>query len=454
MSRVATSAGALLLDSGPMVSCPSCGRDNPEGFEFCGFCGTSVAAEGRQVRKTVTVVFSDVTGSTSLAERLDPESLRNVMSRYFELARNVLERHGGTVEKFIGDAVMAVFGVPVVHEDDALRAVRAAKELGEALAGLNDGLERSWGARLQIRTGVNTGDVVAGDPSSGQSFVSGDAVNVAARLEQAARSGEILIGADTLRLVKDAVKTEAIDPLSLKGKAEPVPAFRLLQVLPGAPGLVRRLDSPMVGRDGHLHQLLDVFDRAEQGPSCELVTIFGEAGVGKSRLAVELLSQLAQRARVLEGRCLPYGEGITFWPVAEMVKQAAGIDESDPPTGALAKIARLLEGSRDVDASLILGRVGSAIGLGEAQGAIQETFWAVRRLLESLASDHPTVAIFDDIHWAEPTLLDLIDYIAGFSRGSCGAPPLHSTARAPGEPVRLGPRRDRARARPAGRPGV
>ena len=183
-----------ILDPG-MAACPACGRDNPDGFQFCGFCASPLGpAEGHEVRKTVTVLFSDVTGSTALGELLDPESLRTVMSRYFDLARTAVQRHGGTVEKFIGDAVMAVFGVPVVHEDDALRAVRAATEIREGLAALNDELDRGSGVRLETRTGVNSGEVMAGDPSSAQSFVSGDTVNVAARLEQAATAGEILIG--------------------------------------------------------------------------------------------------------------------------------------------------------------------------------------------------------------------------------------------------------------------
>jgi len=406
----------LLLDTRPdMANCPACGRDNPEGFQFCGFCASPlISSEGHEVRKTVTVLFSDVTGSTSLGELLDPESVRNVMSRFFDLARTVVERHGGTVEKFIGDAVMAVFGVPSAHEDDALRAVRAAIELRENLTALNDELDRGSGVRLETRTGVNSGEVVAGDPSSGQSFVSGDTVNIAARLEQAAQPGEILIGAGTLSLVRDAVRVEATEPLQLKGKAEPVPAFRLLDVLAGVPPLARRLDSPIVGRDDELRQVLDAFDRVERSRSCELVTIVGEAGVGKSRLTMEVLSRLAGQATVLEGRCLPYGEGITFWALAEMVRRAAGIDEADPPAHALAKIAGLLNGNDD--AALVRDRVGAAIGLSDATGAIQETFWATRRLLEALAADRPVVAVFDDIHWAEPTLLDLLEYVAGFSR--------------------------------------
>jgi len=399
-----------------VLICPSCEKESPEGFRFCGFCSMPLPlGEGREVRKVVTIVFCDVIGSTSLGERLDPESLRGVMSRYFDVARAALEGHGGTVEKFIGDAVMAVFGVPVAHEDDALRAVRAAFELRESLVELNMELERTWGAHLRVRIGINTGDVVAGDPASGQSFVSGDVVNVAARLEQGAQSGEILIGADTIPLVRGSVRVESVEPLSLRGKAEAVPAFRLLEVAAGAARVARRLDSAMVGRRVELQQLLDAFDRAARGSNCQLVTVVGLAGVGKSRLIRELLTRLADGARVVEGSCLPYGEGITFWPVAEMVKHAAGIEDNDDSGTASEKIGELLQGERE-ETLLIRDRVAATIGLAEAQGGIQETFWAVRRFFEVLAMDRPVIAVFEDIHWAESTLLDLIGYVAGFSQ--------------------------------------
>jgi class 3 adenylate cyclase len=287
-----------------------------------------------EVRKTVTAVFADVTGSTALGERLDPESTRGVMSRYFDEMRSAVERHGGTVEKFIGDAVMAVFGVPVVHEDDALRAVRAAEEMLEVLGGLNAELERDWGARLEIRIGINTGEVVAGDPSSGQSFVTGDTVNVAARLEQAAEPGDILIGEATYRLVRDAVDVKPLEPLELRGKAERVSAFRLLNVTPGAAPFARRLDSPLVGRDEELDRLRRILVEAVTGRACRLATVVGDAGLGKTRLVGELLDREAEGARVLWARCLSYGEGITFWPVAEMVKTAAAIGETDSPEAA------------------------------------------------------------------------------------------------------------------------
>jgi class 3 adenylate cyclase/tetratricopeptide (TPR) repeat protein len=366
-----------------------------------------------EVRKTVTVLFTDVAGSTSMGEHLDPESLRGVMSRYFDEMRSAVEGHGGTVEKFIGDAVMAVFGVPVVHEDDALRAVRAASQMREALASLNAELERDWGARLQIRTGINTGEVVAGDPSGGQSFVTGDAVNVAARLEQAAEPGEILIGRETHRLVRDAVLVEPVDALQLKGKADRIPAFRVLDVTPGAPSFARRLDSPIVGREEELSLLVRVLEDAAEQRACRVATIVGEAGLGKSRLVNELVIRAAARARTLWGRCLPYGEGITFWPVAELVKAAAGIGELESPEEARSKVRGLTAGVED--GADIADRVAAAIGLGEGTGEIQETFWAVRRLLEVLARDLPLIVVFEDIHWAEPTFLDLLQYVARFS---------------------------------------
>jgi class 3 adenylate cyclase/tetratricopeptide (TPR) repeat protein len=366
-----------------------------------------------KARKTVTALFADITGSTALGERLDPESLREVITRYFDQARTVIERHGGTVEKFIGDAVMAVFGVPVAHEDDALRAVRAGDDLRKALDRLNEELEGAWGVRLQARIGVNTGEVIVGDPSSGESFVTGDAVNVAARLEQFAEPGEILIGEETRRLILDAVITEPAGPLSLKGKSDPVTAHRLLEVRPGAAPHARRLDSPLVGRDAELAQLEKAFGEVVGTPACGRVTVVGEAGVGKSRLVAELVGELSGRALVLFGRCLPYGEGITFWPIAEAIRAAAGISDRDSPEEARARIASLVKGSED--AGLVADRVSAVLGLSETGGDIHEMFWAVRRVLESLARDTPLVLVAEDVHWAEPTLLDLIDYLVEFS---------------------------------------
>ena len=354
-------------------------------------------------RRTVTVLFADVADSTPLGERLDPESLRRVMSRYFERTCSVLERHGGTVEKFIGDAVMAVFGIPELHEDDALRAVRAATELREALARLNDELERELGVRIGMRVGVNTGEVVAGDGTGGQMLVTGDPVNVAKRLEEAARTGEILVGETTRRLVENAAVLEPRDELTVKGKADPIVAWNALAVITGAPAYARRLDTPLVGREDELRTLRDAFASAVAERSCRLVTIVGPAGIGKSRLAGELCAEVRREGRVLTGRCLPYGDGITFWPLVQMV----GV------LGSEEGVREALAGADD--AEVVAERVLGAVGPTPTTAPGGEMFWAVRRLFEELACDQPLVVVVEDIHWAEPTLLDLVEYLAGWT---------------------------------------
>src|SRR5262245_13276215 len=284
-----------------MTVCPGCGKELAGEFPFCPYCATPLVPEGREQRKTVTVVFCDVTGSTALGESTDPEALRGLLARYFERMRGIVESHGGTVEKFIGDAVMAVFGVPVAHEDDALRAVRAAAEMRDAMPEL----------QLRARIGVNTGEILT---SRRGTLVTGDAVNVAARLEQAAAPGEVLLGATTRALAGAAVEAVEVGPLDLKGKPEPVPAFRLVAV-GDAPD--RRHDRPFVGRGREVETLREAWARAQAQGTCELVTVIGEAGVGKSRLVAETLGAID--APVVRARCLPYGEGITYWCVVEVV---------------------------------------------------------------------------------------------------------------------------------------
>jgi class 3 adenylate cyclase/tetratricopeptide (TPR) repeat protein len=400
------------------MRCPRCGEENPERARFCLACGTGLtpSADRREVRKVVTVVFADVSGSTALGERLDPESLRRVMGRYFEEMRTVLERHGGTVEKFIGDAVMAVFGVPALHEDDALRAVRAAAEMREVLEVLNEELDREWDVRLRIRTGVNTGEVVAGDGGGGGSLLLGDAVNVAARLEQVAEAGEILIGPETHRLVRHAVEADPTDPLPLKGKRDPITAHRLIAVRTAAPALARRAESSLVGRQGERAVLAEAFDRAREERRCSLVIVLGAPGVGKSRLASEFMSVCRLEARVLTGRCLPYGEGITFWPLLEVVREAAAISDSDEPEQARAKIAAILQGEED--GALVADRVAQVVGLSGNPGEPEDTPWAIRRLFEALAREQPVVLILDDLHWAEPTLLDVVQHVTEWARNA------------------------------------
>jgi class 3 adenylate cyclase/tetratricopeptide (TPR) repeat protein len=390
-----------------MAVCSNCGEANPDHARFCLACGAPLEepAAPREMRKTVTVVFADLIDSTPLGESLDVESYRRMLSRYFIEVSRVLEHHGGTVEKFIGDAVMAVFGIPVVHEDDALRAVRAVTELRESLHELNEELRAEFGAELRVRTGINTGEVVAGDPSEGQAFATGDAVAVAQRLEAAASAGEILIGDTTLQLVREAVLVEPLEPLELKGKSRPVQAWRLLGVLSGAPAFARRLDSPMVGRDRELWRLRTAFEEAARTRECRVISVIGTAGIGKSRLVKELLGSVDDEASVLVGRCIPYGKGITYWPLRDLVRRAAGELSRE-------RIEELLEG--DPDAKKVAGRVAGAIGIAGSTSAPEETMWAVRRLLEHLARERPLVIAFDDLQWAEPTFLDLIEYLLGW----------------------------------------
>ena len=362
-----------------MALCPNCGRESPSGFAFCGSCGAPLSPPSAgAVRKTVTILFCDVAGSTALGEALDPEALQPLLARYFTRMKTIVERHGGVVEKFIGDAVMAVFGAPAAHEDDALRAVRAAAEMRDALPELG----------LLARIGVNTGEVLAGTP---ERLATGDAVNLAARLEQAAEPGEVLVGATTLELVRDSVEAAELEPLSVKGKSEAVAAHRLLRVLP-APE--RGHETPFVGRESELSMLRNLWASALDGRRCELVTIVADAGIGKSRLVAELVATLD--GRVARGRCLPYGEGITYWPVVEVLKQLGSL----PSDEAAAAIVRALLGEQQV------------------QTSPDEIAWAVRKTLEECAAARPLAVVLDDIQWGEQTFLDLVEHIPLLSAGA------------------------------------
>jgi predicted ATPase/class 3 adenylate cyclase len=365
-------------------------------------------------RKTVTILFADIVDSSRLSLSLDPEALRNLLTRYFDELSAVVQRHGGNVEMYIGDAIMAVFGVPLLHEDDALRAVRAAVEMRDTLAILNHELEVGWGVRLVNRIGINTGEVVAGDNTQGYLSVAGEAVNVAKRLEEAATANEILIGEPTHRLVRDAVVVEPSGPRVLKHGAT-IHALVVVEVLAHAPGLARRFDSPFVGRERQRALLETLFRNAVGDRTCHLVTVLGDAGVGKSRLVREFASDLAEDVTVLHGRCLPYGEGITYWPLAEIVRELTRAEGLDSGEQLAAVIGARLTG--DEKAGLIAKRVTGALGLGGAgQGTTEETAWAVRMLFEALARAGPLVVVVDDVHWAESTFLDLVEHVADFSR--------------------------------------
>jgi class 3 adenylate cyclase/tetratricopeptide (TPR) repeat protein len=402
--------------------CHECGERTPDRAKFCPACGTPQQTAGPvealpvETRRTVTVLFVDVTGSTPLGELLDPEAIRRIFSRYFGEVAAIVARHGGTLEKFAGDALVAVFGLPVLHEDDALRAVRAASESRAALAIVNDELIRDYGLGLNTRTGINTGEVVTGANATGSTLATGDMVNVAARLEGRAAPGEIVIGEATYRLVRDAVTVEQLAPLELKGKSAPVSAYRVVDLAPDTPGVMRRLESPLVGRSFELAELLDAFDAAVEGPACRAVTLLGDAGSGKSRLAHELTAVVGKRASVLEGRCVPYGEGITYFPLSIMLKPLAGIEDGDSRDAAREKLLALLPEMEE--ASLVVTRLAGAIGLDDVLARPEEIAWAVRRLLESLARERPVLVFLDDLHWAEPTFLGLIEHLTEFADAS------------------------------------
>ena len=351
-------------------------------------------------RKTVTVLFCDLAGFTELGERLDPESLRALLSRWYGAMHTPVERHGGTIEKFIGDAIMAVFGVPQLHEDDALRAVRAAVEMQAALTELNAELADERRPELRIRIGINSGEVVTGD---GSTLVTGDAVNTAKRLEESAEPGEILMGASTRRLVENATWIEPAPAVTAKGKRKPVEAWRVLGTIPGAAPFARRLDTPLVGRARELAFLREAFADVERDRACRVVALYGAAGIGKSRLAAELLEEVRDHAAVLDARCLPYGDGITFLPLTDLVRSAGGEGAIMAALGA------------DPDGPLILDRIRGATGTDAEPSPAEETFWAIRRLLETLAQERPLVVCLEDLHWAEPTFLDLLEYVAASS---------------------------------------
>src|SRR5215471_12325127 len=395
-------------------TCPSCGEESPDRFRLCGYCGSVLAAlaPSQEVRKTVTVVFCNLKGSTELADRLDSEALREVLTLYFSAMKSVLERHGGTIEKYIGDVIMAVFGLPRMHEDDALRAVRAAAQMRETLAEFNVTLRAGYGVTLENRTGVSTGEVVAGQGGGSQRLATGDTVKVAARLEQAAPPGEILISESTYRLVREAVQVVAVEALELKDEPESVPAYRLLSVTADARS-ARPAPRPLVGRAREIAALDVEFRRSVAGPEGRLITLVGEAGVGKSRLIEEFVGSIAGRATVLRGRCPSYGDGITFFPLAEVLRQAAGIVSEDSKADARIRLKSCF-GERLAGAT---SRIESVLGLSRHPYGKDELFWAARAVLEELARRRPLVVVFDDIHWAEPTFLDLIEGILDASLG-------------------------------------
>ncbi len=379
-----------------MIACPHCGRENPAGARFCNSCGAVLGDRdaAREVRKTVTVLFCDVVGSTELASRSDPEVMRGVMARFYAAVREPVERHGGTVEKVIGDALVAVFGIPVVHEDDALRAVRAALEMRDAVRGLGE---------IQARIGVNTGDVLARDATPGESLVVGDAVNVAARLEQAAGPGEVLVGEATWALVAHGARGELVPPVAAKGKREPLVAWRLEHVDAAARGHRRRLDLPMVGRDAELELLRWALERTARLERPHLVTVLGQPGIGKSRLAAEV-PRLRPDTTVLTGHCRTQ-TGSSLEPLLEVAAGLAG-----GAGDAAEAIVAAMPGDPDARA------VADGLAPGGARGA-PDIAWAASRLVGTMAAAGSVAIVLEDVHWADELLLDVVEGLLGRTRG-------------------------------------
>ncbi|MEK6191549.1 MAG: adenylate/guanylate cyclase domain-containing protein [Chloroflexota bacterium] len=420
-----------------MATCPSCHREVADGSAFCPHCGAAVEAAptAGEERKLVTLLFADVTGSTELAEALDAEVVRDLMGEYFAVAREEIEARGGTVEKFIGDAVMAVFGVPVAHEDDPARALHAALAIRSRLAALNEGRRSEGGAQLQVRIGVNTGEVVATtSPRPGEGMVTGDAVNIAARIQQEADPGQIAVGERTAAAAP-AFTFRDLGAQRLRGKASPVAVRELVGEAAGAHARgVHGLRSPLVGRDAELDLLVSLYERVAAERRPHLVTLYGEPGVGKSRLTVEFLAALVKRPqppRVVRGRCLSYGSGVTFWPLAEILKSQAGILDSDPPDDVVGKLTefgkRVLTALVAQDPPRAAALLGYTVGIAvpgfeferlEPEQLRVEIHGAWRSFFSALAADGPLVVVIDDIHWADGALLDLVEDVSERVEGS------------------------------------
>jgi DNA-binding SARP family transcriptional activator/class 3 adenylate cyclase/tetratricopeptide (TPR) repeat protein len=364
----------------------------------------------RELRKTVTVVHVELAATASVpGASLDPEALRRVTGRVFGDVQTSVDRHGGTVEAVTGDAVTAVFGLPAVHEDDALRALRATAEIAERLANLASELENNPSVRFEFRIGVSTGEIVTGRELGLQLRATGEPFHLSAQLAQAASVGDALLDQRTLRLVRDAAFVEDSEVGS-------TPGFRLLRVEAVAPRYASRLESPMVGRDRERRRLHDAYEQAVADRSCQLFTVLGAAGVGKSRLVREFLSDLDDDVVSARGRCLPYGEGITYWPVLEAVMDVAGIDDTESPVHARRRLAELLEGEEDADRTAL--RMTDVLGLSGADAGVEESFPVIRRFFEAVAARRSLVVVFDDIHWGEAMFLDLVEHVADWSRSA------------------------------------
>jgi class 3 adenylate cyclase len=400
-----------------MAFCISCGQENPDIARFCLACGTPLAGEPapREERRIVSVVFVDLVGFTSRSERLDPEDVRAILTPYHETVRSEIESFGGVVEKFVGDAVMAVFGAPTAHGDDPERAVRAAIAVREAVVALN---AEQPGLELSIRGAVNTGEAVvslSARPALGEAMVAGDVVNTASRLQQHAPVGEIIVGEETYRATRSAIEYEPVEAVTAKGKAEPIGAWRALAAS-SATGERHLSSTPFVGRSREIGLLDATWDRVELERRPHLITVLGAPGVGKSRLTAEFTDAISSRGgRVVRGRCLPYRERSPYGAFAMQVKELAGIFDSDDVDVATGKLRTLVERLVDKDeAEAVAGHIAILLGFETKTTAPDRDslFQSVRIFVEAGARDEPTAFVFEDIHWGDPALLDLIELLA------------------------------------------
>ena len=401
-----------------MIVCPSCGEENPERARFCLACGHALVVEAPagEERKVVSVLFVDLVGFTSRSDRADPEDVRATLSPYHERVKADIERFGGTVEKFIGDAVMAVFGAPVAHEDDAERAVRSALRILETIEEL-----REEGLEISVRSAVTTGEAVvslSAQPERGEGIVMGDVVNTAARLQSAAPVGAVLVDEMTMRSAEATITFEPLESVEAKGKADPIPVW----LVSGARSRIGQPETaargPFVGREHERTLLLETFLRSERESSVQLVTVIGEPGIGKSRLVTELRATLDDLPDLItwrHGRCLPYGEGITFWALGEIVKAEAGILDSDPQHVAASKLDEILAAffPDESERAWFASRLGPLAGAGGEGAAVarEEAFTAWRRFLEAIAARRPCVFVFEDLHWADGALLEFLEHV-------------------------------------------
>ncbi|HET9114553.1 MAG TPA: AAA family ATPase [Gaiellaceae bacterium] len=400
-----------------MVTCPSCGQENPEGFRLCGMCGAALApaaAPAREERKVVTILFTDLVGSTARAEGLDPEDVRATLSGYYARLRAELERHGGTVEKFIGDAVMAVFGAPVAHEDDPERAVRAALAIRDSI-----------GDDLEIRTAVHTGEALVALGArtvEGEGMVSGDVVNTAARLQSSAPVNGILVGEGTYRATRHVIDYRDAEPVEAKGKTRPLKVWEAVAARSRfGSDVEQKLRTPLVGRERERGLLADALARARTEQSAQLVTLVGVPGIGKSRLVAELFQITEADPELInwrQGRSLPYGERVSFWALGEIVKAHAGILESDDTATAEEKVVSMIEALSDDERERewLARLTRPLVGLeGAERTEREEAFAAWRRLLEAAAEQRPLILVFEDLHWADDGLLDFVDHLADWA---------------------------------------